>query len=275
MILLADAGNSRLKWAFYHAGKRSKQFAQDYSQDSADILLINLLSKNKIEAGHSIIKLILVSVLGADFAKKIQDSCQKLTIELQIICSKAESYGVRNAYIEPSRLGADRFLGMITAHHLVANRHCIIVSCGTAVTIDALTAAGDHLGGLILPGLAQFSNQVIQKASLLKLENTTKIALFANNTADALASGRVYGLVEAINGISSRMEVELLKMNDLRGKSKIMYPVKIILCGGDAKILQPYLNQSTQREDDWLMQGLQLIAEFSTLKSITKPSVVE
>ena len=275
MILLADAGNSRLKWAFYSAGKRSKQFAQDYSQDSADILLINLLTKTATSSDHAIVKLILVSVLGEDFAKKIEDSCQKLKIKQYIIRSQTKSYGVSNAYIEPSRLGADRFLGMITAHHLIPNRHCIIISCGTAVTIDALTAEGKHLGGLILPGLAQFSNQLIQKASLLTLENTTNISLFANNTADALASGRVYGLVEAINGISSRMEVELLKMNDLRGKSKIMYPVKIILCGGDANILQPYLNQSTQREDDWLMQGLQLIAEFSTSKSITKPSVAE
>jgi type III pantothenate kinase len=138
-----------------------------------------------------------------------------------------------------------------------------------------LTAEGDHLGGLILPGLAQFSNQLIQKASLLSLEKTTKTTLLANNTADALASGRVYGLVEAINGISSRMEVELLKMNDLRGKPKIMYPVKIILCGGDAKVLHPYLNQSTQREDDWLMQGLELIAKFSSSGSYPKPSVVE
>jgi hypothetical protein len=40
-----------------------------------------------------------------------------------------------------------------------------------------------------------------------------------------------------------------------------MYPVQIIICGGDAKRLHHYLSDSIQREDDWLMQGLQIIAD--------------
>ena len=271
MILLVDAGNSRLKWSYYSAGTRSEQFAQDYSQHEAGILLPLLLKKNVSNTDNPVSKLILVSVLGDDFTQKIKYVCQTLQIELQIIRSQAEAYGVKNSYIESQRLGADRFVGMIAAHHLRPKRHCIIVSCGTAVTIDAITVEGEHLGGLILPGLSQFSEQLIKKSALLSIQGATKTTLFANNTADALASGRVYGLVEAINGISSRMKIELLKINDLMEKPNIMYPVQIILCGGDAKLLHPYLNESTQREDDWLMQGLQLIAELQSSTSMTKP----
>ncbi len=260
MILLVDIGNSRLKWCFYAKGKRSKQFATDYSQYTADILLKNLLNKNVIEAKNPIKKLILVSVLDKKITKKIQCHCQKLNIALRIVYSQATAYGVKNSYSEPQRLGADRFVGLVAAHHLIPKQHCIIISCGTAVTIDAITQQGKHLGGLILPGLQQFSAQLIQKTALLTLEKVTKTTLFANNTADALASGSVYGLVEAINGISSRMKGELLKINNPRGKQETMYSVRIILCGGDAKILHPYLVQDMQREDDWLMQGLQVIA---------------
>jgi type III pantothenate kinase len=272
MILLVDAGNSRLKWAYYSTGTRSKQFAEDYCQYKADILLPLLLKKKLSNIDDSISKLILVSVLGNNFSQKIKYACQILKIELQIIRSQAQAYGVKNSYIEPQRLGADRSVGMIAAHHLRPERHCIIVSCGTAVTIDAITVEGVHMGGLILPGLSQFSEQLIKKSALLSIQGATKTTLFANNTADALASGRVYGLVEAINGISSRMKIELLKINDLMEKPDIMYPVQIILCGGDAKLLHPYLNESTQREDDWLMQGLQLIAELQFSTSMSKPS---
>jgi type III pantothenate kinase len=251
MILLVDAGNSRLKWSTYHNGKRSRQFAQDYSQASADSLLIDLLNKN---VSGSISRLVLVSVLGQSFAEKIQSHCQQSDIVLQIVVSQAEAYGVTNSYREPHRLGGDRFVGLIAAHHLRPNSHCITISCGTAVTIDALTAQGRHLGGLILPGLQQFSDQLIKKAALLTLEKEQKTTLFANNTTDALASGRIFGLVEAINGISSRMKGKLLKMNHLqRGNQHTMYPVQIIICGGDAKRLHHYLRDVAQREDDWLM----------------------
>jgi len=260
MILLVDAGNSRLKWAMLDAGKRSQQLAQDYSKDSAERLLIDLLAEK------SVANLILVSVLGELFSKKIQQYCQQHTIELTLIYSQSEAYGVKNSYREPQRLGADRFVGLIAAHHLRPDTHCITISCGTAVTIDAITAQGKHLGGLILPGLQQFSDQLIKKTALLTSENTTKISLFSNNTADALTSGSIFGLVEAINGISSRMEGELLKMNHLKGSQQTMNPVQIIICGGDAKIIHPYLSESVQREDDWLMQGLQLIAEFTSEK---------
>ena len=260
MILLVDAGNSRLKWAIYDAGKRSKQLAQDYLEHSADKLLIDILAKKSVS------KLILVSVLGEPFSKKIQRYCQQYNIELELIVSPSKAYGVQNSYNEPQRLGADRFVGLVAAHHLRSNRHCVTISCGTAVTIDAITAQGEHLGGLILPGLQQFSDQLIKKTVLLTSESATKIALFANTTADALTSGSIFGLVEAINGISSRMEGKLLKINHLQENQQSMNPVQIIICGGDAKIIHHYLSDSVQREDDWLMQGLQVIADIKSEK---------
>ena len=262
MMLLADAGNSRLKWSTYYKGKRSTQLAQNYSQYTPDIVLINLLQHNIANSIHIISELLLVSVLGKVFAQKIQSYCQLNNIQLDIIHSHSEAYGVKNSYLQPQRLGADRFVSLIAAHHLRSQSHCIVVSCGTAVTIDALTVQGQHLGGLILPGLQQFADKLIKNTVLLSRKNTEKITLFANNTADGLASGSVFGLVEAINGISSRMEGELLKMTHLRGNQPTMYPIKIILCGGDAAILHPYLADSVQREDDWLMQGLQVIADI-------------
>ena len=258
MMLLVDAGNSRLKWAMINEGKRSQQMAQDYSKHNADQLLIEQLSKKQVS------KLIVVSVLGDQFAKKIQGYCRQYTIELSIIHSQLEAYGIKNSYEEPQRLGGDRFVGMIAAHHLRPDQHCITISCGTAVTIDAITAQGEHLGGLILPGLQQFSDRLIKKTALLTSEKTKKISLFANNTADALASGRIFGLVEAINGISSRMEGKLLKINHLEGKQQTMHSVQTIICGGDAETLHPYLSESVQREDDWLMQGLQVIADIKS-----------
>ena len=266
MILLVDAGNSRLKWACLQRGKRSKQFAEDYTQNTADTFVGQLLKHYNAQKSPNtrIRKIILVSVLGDTFTAKIQQTCQQFNIQLHIVRSQASAYGVTNAYEEPQRLGADRFVGLIAAHNLLKKQHRIIVSCGTAVTIDAMTVDGQHLGGLILPGLQSFSDNLIRKAALLTAPTASQTRLFAKNTADAIASGSVYGLVEAINGICSRMEGELRKMNDLGGSENSMYSVKKILCGGDAKTIHHYLSATTQREDDWLMQGLQVIAESTS-----------
>lgn len=271
MILLVDAGNSRIKWSQLYKGKRSKQFAQAYTQESADVILQNLLQKNlqQTKAEGKITHVVLVSVLNTDFIHKTKQHCQRFNIKLHTIRSEAKAYGVRNAYDDATLLGADRFVGLIAAHHLRPQQHCIVISCGTAVTIDAITATGQHLGGLILPGLQSFSDNLIKKAALLDTPKTAKTTLFATNTADAITSGSIYGLVEAINGISSRMKGKLLEIKSLGERIDTMASAQTILCGGDAKLMHHYLSDSTQREDDWLMQGLQLIAE-STFPALNK-----
>jgi len=61
------------------------------------------------------------------------------------------SHGVRNAYHAPGGLGADRWLGLLAARHLVA-QDVIIVDAGSAITVDLMNSKGQHLGGAILPG---------------------------------------------------------------------------------------------------------------------------
>ena len=61
------------------------------------------------------------------------------------------SHGVRNAYQAPGALGADRWLCLLAARHLVA-QDVIIVDAGSAITVDLMNSKGQHLGGAILPG---------------------------------------------------------------------------------------------------------------------------
>jgi len=61
------------------------------------------------------------------------------------------SHGVRNAYQAPGGLGADRWLCLLAARHLVA-KDKIIVDAGSAITVDLMNSKGQHLGGAILPG---------------------------------------------------------------------------------------------------------------------------
>ncbi len=87
--------------------------------------------------------------------------------------------GVTIRYSDPSRLGVDRWLAMLAAH-AASTKACLVVDCGTALTIDKLTASGEHCGGYIIPGLALMRRS---------LEENTRIRLNKEFEAGGVALG--------------------------------------------------------------------------------------
>src|SRR5690606_28503209 len=114
----------------------------------------------------------------------------------EFVRSPAQALGIRNAYAEPERLGVDRFLGM-AALHAAAPRAQILVSCGTALTLDALTAEGQHLGGLIAPSPA-LMRRSLGTATARVGEHAGAQVEIADNTADAAWSGCLLSSVALI-----------------------------------------------------------------------------
>ena len=69
--------------------------------------------------------------------------------------------GVTNAYDVAADLGVDRWAALVGAHQGSSGPVCI-VDCGTAITIDALSPAGEHLGGLIMPGITMLAELLVR-----------------------------------------------------------------------------------------------------------------
>ena len=65
---------------------------------------------------------------------------------------------------------------------------CVVVNAGTAVTVDALTAQGVFLGGLILPGLALMARSLAAGTADLPLQ-PGRFQPFPVNSVDAIRSG--------------------------------------------------------------------------------------
>jgi type III pantothenate kinase len=67
------------------------------------------------------------------------------SLQAHVVKAQRELLGVKNHYREPATLGADRWVALIAAHRM-SKRPLSVVDCGTAVTIDAVSAQGDFLG---------------------------------------------------------------------------------------------------------------------------------
>ncbi|WP_051081589.1 type III pantothenate kinase [Thiofilum flexile] len=253
--LLLDAGNTRLKWALYNNQVTAKAFPSmqtlDYQLEGNNPL--GLAGLQQVLQQHPTIQnIVAVHVLGADFEQSLQALAQDHHLPLQCVKSQAQGFGIQVAYHQPERLGADRFVALVAAHHLYPQQACIVIDAGTGVTIDALLASGEHQGGLILPGLRVSGQALIQRAKASHLaQSFDAIELFAKDTIQGIGSGSVFGLVGALEGITWRME------------QAMGVPVQRILTGGDSALLKQYLGADYQYVPQLIMQGLQVITELS------------
>jgi type III pantothenate kinase len=94
--------------------------------------------------------------------------------------------GVTIAYARPEKLGVDRFLALLAA--ATGQRPVLVVGVGTALTIDLMDAGGRHLGGRIGASPTVMREALHARAAQLPASGGD-YAEFANDTADALASG--------------------------------------------------------------------------------------
>ncbi len=141
MIALLDIGNSRLKWQT----RDGSGLIGEGSLATADIPLWRPTWAGRLEAAT-------MSCVAGDWA--VDASFHRLDLpseRVHVVQSRAEAHGIVHAYRLPQQLGADRFAAMVGAYRLGLG-DCLVISAGTALCVDMLTADGRFLGGCILPG---------------------------------------------------------------------------------------------------------------------------
>ncbi len=234
-LLLIDIGNSRVKWALAQG---------DAWTDQGVTPLKGLPTLRKAFAGLPAPHRILISnVAGEKPAQQVRTLCATWSCTPEFVTPGAECCGVRNGYQQPAQLGSDRWAALIAAWHRT-HAACIVVNCGTATTVDALSSSGEFLGGLILPGIEMMQHSLAEGTARLELTQGGWRA-FPSNTADAIYSGAVQAIVGAI-----RQQHELLGAPS----------APCLLCGGGADRIQPFLRLPLEKVDDLVLRGLQVIA---------------
>lgn len=246
MILLVDIGNTRIKWgllqnralsglgAAVHAGKPFPE-------------VLTLVWAHLPTPGH-----ILVSnVAGAAIADALDDYCRwhfKTTPEY--VVSARQACGVVNAYEHPTQLGADRWTAIIGAYRRDGGPVCVI-GCGTAITVDTVNHAGQHLGGLIAPGIGVMHTALAAAAAAAAIpaEPAGAITLYARETRTAVSSGIIYAAAGLIERVVSEIRIQ-------HGST-----MQVLLTGGDAEIVQSMVRQRSKIVPNLVLEGLALLAQ--------------
>ena len=104
-------------------------------------------------------------------------------------------------YDTPATLGADRLAAAVGAWMLKSGKPLLVIDCGTCVTFDYVSAAGEYLGGNISPG-AFLRLQAMHEhtASLPLVEPSAEYPSIGKSTAEALLAGASMGVMREIEG---------------------------------------------------------------------------
>lgn len=239
MRLLLDMGNTRLKWALQaQPSGWLARGAVDWQEDMAMALESALAGLPRPTS------VIAASVVDAQREAQVAATTEYLFARTpNWLRTPASACGVRNAYAEPHRLGVDRFLAMVAA---LADGHapCVLAGVGTALTLDALAADGQHLGGLISPGPQLMQRSLLDATARVRPERPGEILELADNTADAVTSGCWQAAAALIERFATRMATRL-------GTTPTL-----ILGGGDAERLLPLLSLPARLGKDTVLRGL-------------------
>lgn len=236
MILLLDAGNTRVKWAWleYLEIAPAGAIAHDATHRSW---------QREIEAdGHQPTRIVVANVAGPAFAAALTLwSRDHYAVEPEFVVATRQALGVTNGYVRPAALGVDRWLGLIAAWRS-AQRPTLIVNSGTALTVDTLDATGRHRGGLILPGVQMLGEA---RASLNHGGATPR--------ADAALAGLPADPVPlTLAALADRACREFA--------AQIGATPRLLLTGGDARLLEPHLSQPAETVTDLVLTGLAIVA---------------
>jgi len=244
--LLLDMGNSRLKSALVDDKGLLSQFAY-YTYDKHDPIAV--LRKCLNQSGE-LDAVIMVSVLGKRFHESVMALFSDSNILLKWVTSEPFAHDVVNRYKPPEQLGSDRFVALVAARQMYSDRACIVVDCGTAVTVDTLTCRGEFCGGVIMPGLTLWGESLIGRTGQLTEHQLTEAELFATNTAQAIGSGSLFGLASAIEGVCTRMSEALKK------KANDTLAPKLLICGGDSQLIAQYSKFEFELMPNLVLMGL-------------------
>lgn len=249
-VLLLDAGNTRLKWAFIDTAAAGK-LRMTGSCSYADSEFLKQL-QSTWGAAPRVDRVLLSCVAGDTIISALNDTVRHCWgVSPDVLGSEAAFAGIINGYSNPHQLGVDRWLAMIGGRRSLAGPAPMwIVDCGTAVTIDYVERDGHHRGGLILPGLMTMHERLTATTAALKAFNSETLNLpetldeLATDTATALARGIAISLVASLNRVTS---------TDVAGTR--------IITGGDGAVIAPYLDGHWLLRPNLVLEGMAVYAE--------------
>lgn len=252
MLLAIDVGNTNVKFALvtgrdikarWRIATDARRTADEYAVWLIQLMEIEGFDRNAIEA-------VIVSTVVPRALHNIQVLANKYFGRDALVAGRgAVAWQLAIDVEEPNSLGSDRAVNAIAAHDAVPG-DLIMISFGTATTVDHIDFHGAYKGGIIAPGLNQSLDALVAAAAKLPriaIERPESDSVIGRTTESQMLIGIYWGYVAMIEGLIARM------------KAQIGRPVKVVATGGLATVLDGGLFDLV--DPDLTLRGLAILYE--------------
>ncbi|HET9331231.1 MAG TPA: type III pantothenate kinase [Steroidobacteraceae bacterium] len=246
-VLLIDIGNTRIKWARFDGRRVAPARAAAHARwQPGDY-------RRLFRARPAIGRAVVSSVAGTQVNRALAAAARRAGAEIEFVTVPRRGGGVRVGYLEPWRLGVDRFVAAVGAHRLFAGVPVCVVGVGTAMTLDLVDARGRHRGGAIIPAPALMVDTLFSRTAGIQRRSRGGArggtGLFGRSTRAGVLQGSRYAAAALVDRAVEEGRV-LLERRPL-----------VILTGGQAGAVRPLVESACVGVADLVLRGLAVLSQ--------------
>ena len=254
MLLCIDCGNTRTTIGMYDGpggeGELRDQWrigtSAERTGDEHALLLDQLLGLHDLGLGD--VRGVAIASTAPALTATLKEMCQQRLARASLVVVEA---GVRSGmpirYDNPREVGPDRIANAVAAFDRYGGP-TIVVDFGTATIFDAISAAGEYLGGAIFPGLEVSLDALFGKAAALRrVELAPPKNVIGRSVTESIQSGVVLGFASVVEGMCDRFDEAL-------GAE-----ATTVFTGSLAELIAPVVDRQVHVEPWLTLQGLRLI----------------
>lgn len=247
-LLVFDVGNSRLKAALYDddrlIARASLIAVRDMAGEDCKAQVVSVLESRFVPRGTPDRCLVSSVVRGAD--EVIHEAVQSVWAIAPRMVDTEMDLGIDVAVPRPDHVGIDRLLQASEAFRVCAGS-VVVAAFGSALTVDLVTADGVFRGGIIAPGLGMGLRALHDDTSLLPhVALQAPDSAIGTDTASCIQGGIIYGAAGAVERLFSELAPDGC--------------ATLVLTGGDAELIAPFIKSPHRVEPDLVMRALVSLA---------------
>lgn len=257
MLLVIDVGNTNTSLGVYEGERLVAHWrlttARDRTVDEYGVYARNLFSLVGINAQE--IDAVAVASVVPPLNFTLRRMSEVYFRRTPLFIDHTTETGMPILYEPPSDVGADRIVDAVAALAKYG-APCIVVDFGTATTCNAVSARGEYLGGVIMPGIQISSDALFARAARLpRVEIKRPEKVVGSSTVGSIQSGLYYGYVGLVDGILRRM------IEELGGRAHV------VATGGLAPLIAHGSELIDDVDDTLTLEGMRIIYERSVQHS--------
>ena len=236
MIVDIDIGNTSANWRLSSDAEIiARGVTSSRKNDWSDFLPLRHYKPRRVRVSN---------VAGALVAEQLQSVVTdyfQLDVEFAAPCASVGQ--VTSGYKQPEQLGVDRWLAILAAWDLFAER-LVVIDAGSAMTFDFVDSHGCHKGGYIVPGQSMMIDALLGGTSGVRVSAQSVSSTDSGADTSRAVQNGCFSLALAL--------IEKVVQKDTAGRADL----NVVLTGGDAVALLKYLPSSVAHKPDLVLDGL-------------------